>query len=257
MFRFFECCRKKKANFAFPLVEIKEENWLPLDEDKKNHYRNLPEADQVSAAGRQILPAIKWQEHPREFKIENLNEDELESIARSTNCASWHYTANCPILSVAFLYNLKRGKTELSIDNVHPVYKPTHSGTASEIVFGQSLTLETYKEKGTAKELIQKILDIYKNTEERVFFISVTFLKKFKVGHCFNAVVLGKDENIRVVFVDVWKTLQKTVNSSAEFQKSYSRQYEMLLFTSPKVVHCLKKPVLSKVTNHPLKTLML
>ena len=195
----------------------------------------------MSEAGKQILAAISWQDNPREFKVENLNESELEIIARSTNNAAWHYTANCPILSVALLYNLKMGRTELSIDNVYPLYKPTNNTTANEIVFGQQLTLETYRQNCTAKELAQEILKVHKRNKERVFFVSIIFLRKFRIGHCINAVVVGKNENVRVVFIDAWKTLQKTVNTCDEFAKSYSRHYETCLFTGPKVIKSLKK----------------
>lgn len=182
----------------------------------------------VNSETKRVIKALEWVKKPFSFDVMHLDENTLEKIAKKTNSAAIHCSANCTLLAYTLLYNLKIGRTELSAKNAFPLYQPLFYSDVGQIILGDPYKLEPALLTAalSVAELKESILSATKNNGERVFFVGIN---NQPFGHALNAVVLGQDENLRVVFVDAWKT-RKSIYTVAELQKRYSGKFNAFLY---------------------------
>lgn len=187
-----------------------------------------------------ILNAIKWKKKPFEFSPEKLDVITLERIAKYTNCATLHCSGNCCPLSMALLYNLKVGKTELKIKNTFPPFTGCDQFATQQIIFSKALSVSGAMRN--IDELSKNLLWHFGIVGEKYFIVAVSFKVLGKVfGHGFNAVILDKEEKPEVIFVDAWKT-SKYIYTTAEMGKRYKDAISFHLFYHSGPVAKLKNP---------------
>lgn len=211
-------------------------------------FRSAPEEDRVKAA-------IYSNTLQMAFDIDQLNEYELEKIARSTNCATIHVSGNCIGIACALLYNLLRGRAEMSVGNTFPVYKGLSISTTSILIFGRRLeTLFTSDPKvSDPKEMFAKlrerVLTQFNTTGQRSFVITAEYSRWHPSGgHCLNIVVLGKKNEGRLVFVDAWRT-KHCIFSNEQFENEYKNSPAIQVLHNPwPVPEC---ELLPKLTTSP------
>lgn len=173
-------------------------------EDRNHLYRS------VSIA----LSALKPQSNPKPIDIDHLNREVLINLVNNTHDCLIHYSGNCGILSGALLFNLKAGQLLLRVSNSELLIRGLHRYAVNKLLFsgpGNFHTLETVT--GT-RQLENKLLDLYRETNERFFRINNNH-------HQWNAVILLEKGEPVVQFVDAWKT-SNPVPSSSEFSENYA-----------------------------------
>ena len=165
-----------------------------------DQVRALPALNEVGEDGKRFLKALKWNEKPFSFSLEDLDEKKLTQLAKITNSATVHCSGNCVALAMALFYNLKIGSMEISVGNTAPFYRGLSPKSCSDILFNQPTTSVGHC---TAFALKQKLLDNSNQTGERVFMI-LAAARHSGWGHSFNAVILGENDNQRIIFTDSW-----------------------------------------------------
>ncbi|AUT30163.1 T3SS effector cysteine hydrolase SpvD family protein [Escherichia marmotae] len=157
------------------------------------------------------------------FNNKEINLSGLRRLARFTNSAQFHYSGNCVLLAACFHYNIKNGGYFLSAKNISNPFSGLDSICVDTLIFGKSLN-ESYS-LGSFYELKNYIVNCYLNTGNISFIIHAegTILGgRMDTAHDFNAVIVNTDGNIRVVFVDSWKTVHK-VKSETQMENSIHR----------------------------------
>lgn len=151
-------------------------------------------------------------------------------------------------MSLVLLYNLKLGRTELSVGNTSPFYRGFKHTDISKIILGDSL--EYVDDTWNAWNLYSTILANFRKTGERVFLI-MTPATRFNVGHSFNAVVTGNDKKAEVIFVDAW---YKRTYTNQELMKKYNKDwYRCTISNFPGPITPLVEPTHPESSNliHP------
>ena len=145
-----------------------------------------------------------------DLKHTDISTEKLEHFIRDVNVATLHFSGNCALLSTIVMYNLlNRHNSFLAASNTYPILTGVSESVASKLLLGQDLTQYGYR-CNSIDALETQILECYIATGKQVFTISATEYRVpivGETGHDFNAVVLmDKDGNPRVQFVDAWKT---------------------------------------------------
>lgn len=211
--------------YGVPIVEEKKElpsvNVVPPEKDElkipveDTSPRFLPFASEVNEETQRLLPAIKWNSNPLEFK--SLSEDILRQITTATNAAWFGCTPNCTLLSAGLLYNLKVGQAQFGFDNVFPIYKPISLSTAHNLIFGKNLQFENT----TIGELPRSLIKIHRETGETIFSLAVDYnfiLFGHSLGHCFNAAIINENNTTTILFADAWK---RSVYNTEKLDNTY------------------------------------
>lgn len=214
------------------------ESGLSKSQEEKKEERLLPSTDKNT---KRILSAIKWKKKPFEFKEDKLDVTKLKNIAKKTNGATFHCSGNCTLLSMALLYNLKIGKTELKIKNTFPLHIGIDPELSKKILFSNSYTrVATFITN--IDDLSSNILNLFNSTNERYSVILVHFkIARIDFGHELNAVVLGEKENPDIAFVDAWKT-SKYIYTLSEIAERYKKALSFQLFYHQGAVKKIKNP---------------
>jgi hypothetical protein len=118
------------------------------------------------------------------------------------------------------------GRAELSVKNVFPIYRPPNLYKFYKIILNHLYILSSGEQTTSFAELTRKIFARYKETSDRTFIIAID---RKPHGHLFNAVVLGNNESLRIVFVDAWKT-KKSIYRVEEMEKRYSGKFALHLY---------------------------
>lgn len=199
-----DLCWSKASEPDKDLIEdgIEEVDEYSLDEELRDNVRDIDYKHRSQAFV--LLKSITVHKSPE--KISKLNTHVLRKIAKNVNSSKIHFSGNCVLLSRCLLYNLKKGKIFLSGQNTYPIFQAVNSIIAEKIIFGKIL-LKDHRELKNIDQVVDEILNRYRQTRTSFYAIDFIHNNKEKNGHSFNAVVLLDDEGAPYVqFVDSWKT---------------------------------------------------
>lgn len=181
----------------------------------------------------------------------HLNKNQLAKLAKEVNSSFLHISANCSLLSRALLFNLKAGKSAISVNNIYPIFEPANSVVTEKLIFNGQMLTEAASHICSVKDLELEIINLYKKHGEKFYVVSGTHktILGLEVGHDFNAVVIEKDNKPLVQFVDAWKT-SNLVPTLLDLEKRYPQPcFEIRMHIGP-----VNLPILeNKLTQKNLK----
>lgn len=184
--------------------------------------------------------AIHCVKHPITIDTENLNKDSLVALAEKTHHSCIHFSGNCILLSLVFLFNLKAKRQLLTVGNIYPFFKGLSYIPLIKLLFNQQ-TFSTEQNVHGIKACEKQILESYTHTGEKFYII-------LREDHALNAVIINNNGTPKVQFVDTWKT-SNYVPSYEDLEKKYPDD----LFTIATVNADLNFQSIINTLKNPLK----
>lgn len=170
---------------------------------------------------RRILNAIEIRDHFECFDVNTLDEKSLEKRARLINSSFIHCSGNCEVLAHCLLFNLALGGDYFACNNVWPLYKGLSSNDVQGLLFGHVLH-SSWPFRSMA-DLECAIIKNFKEKNERYYVIHTEKLSDTILpggGHALNAMVLGDGDNLKVVYIDAWRT-SRPILSRGDIERRY------------------------------------
>lgn len=167
-----------------------------------------------------IKAALRIKESAK-FLPARLKRADLESIARFTNGAFFHYSGNCTLLSTCLYFNLSIGRKILSVHNISSPLLGLDSTITEEIILGAKMIV--LDKTPHIANVTTSILREYASSGRLYFKVDVSGYHipvLGESGHELNAVVINEGISPTVVYVDAWKTSEHITN-----EKTLAKRY--------------------------------